>query len=233
MKICYKPKLPFRTYIFIEFKNESNELFASYRVQYKDGLSYNDLTEIPSVPESDGLKKYVGWYYIDGTMMSLTDAITEDVLLFCIEEEIKLVADTESGAYIDETKDFYNGLEHGTTVEELLATLENDLGYITVRDKDGNIVNNDAVIATGMTVELISKSDRTVKNEVVTVIVKGDVNGDGLVNDDDFNKSIDMCLNKTAYSETEAAYFAANDTDNDGVLDVIDLFNISNMRFGN
>lgn len=222
-----------KRYIFVEFRNESNGLFASYRIQYKDGLTCNDLESIPAVPESDGLKKYIGWYYIDGKTMNLTDAITEDVALFCIEEEIKIVTDAESGAEIDETKDFYKGLKHGTTVEELLATLENDLGYITVKDKDGNIVNNDAVIATGMTVELVSRSDRTVKNEVVTVVVKGDVNGDGLVNDDDFNKSVDMCLKNTFYGETEGAYFAANDTDNDGVLDVIDLFNISNMRFGN
>ncbi len=222
-----------KRYIFVEFRNESNGLFASCKVQYKDGLSYNDLESIPAVPESDSLKKYIGWYYIDGTTMNLTDAITEDVALFCIEEEIKLVADSESGATIDDSKDFYKGLKHGTTVESLLGTLDNDITYVTVRDRNGNVVENTEAIATGMTVELVSKTDKTVNNEVVTVIVKGDVNGDGLVNDDDFNKSIDMCLNKTVYGETEAAYFAANDTDNDGVLDVIDLFNISNMSFGN
>ena len=40
-------------------------------------------------------------------------------------------------------------------------------------------------------------------------------------------------LRKYSYGENEKAFFAANDTDGDGVLDVIDLFNISNMRYGN
>jgi hypothetical protein len=84
-----------------------------------------------------------------------------------------------------------------------------------------------------MTLELISKRDASIKKDTVTVVVKGDVNGDGLVNDDDFNKSIDMCLKNTSYSETEKAYFDANDVDGDGVLDGLDLFYISNMRYGN
>jgi hypothetical protein len=67
----------------------------------------------------------------------------------------------------------------------------------------------------------------------VTIVVKGDVNGDGLVNDDDFNKSVDMCIKNTYYLDTEAAYFDANDVDDDGVLDGLDLFYISNMRYGN
>ena len=99
--------------------------------------------------------------------------------------------------------------------------------------KDGNIVEKSDVIATGMTLELISKRDASIKKDTVTVVVKGDVNGDGLVNDDDFNKSIDMCLKNTSYSETEKAYFDANDVDGDGVLDGLDLFYISNMRYGN
>ena len=48
-----------------------------------------------------------------------------------------------------------------------------------------------------------------------------------------YEKSRGMCLKTTEYGENEKAFFAANDTDGDGVLDVIDLFNISNMRYGN
>ena len=53
------------------------------------------------------------------------------------------------------------------------------------------------------------------------------------LNDEDFEKSRGMCLKTTEYTTEEAVFFAANDTDGDGVLDVIDYFNISNMRFGN
>ncbi len=222
-----------KSYIFVEFRDEHNSIFATFRIEGDETKTFNDLDGIPAIPESTSLKKYLGWYYADGTKMNLTDAITEDVALFCVEEEIKLVAASESGAFIDEENGFFKGMKHGTTVTELLKTLENDIDYVVLRDKDGNIVEKTAVVATGMTVELVSKTEKTVKNEIVTVVVKGDVNGDGLVNDDDFNKSIDMCLKNTSYSETEKAYFDANDVDSDGVLDGLDLFYISNMRYGN
>lgn len=220
-------------YIFVEFRDEHNNIFATFKIEGNETKTFNDLEDVPAIPEGNSLKKYLGWYYADGTKMNLTDSITEDVALFCVEEEIKIVASEESGAFINEENDFFKGLKHGTTVENLLSSLKNDLDYIVVRDKDGNIVENTAVIATGMTVELVSKTEKTVKNEVVTVVVEGDINGDGLVNDDDFNKSIDMCLKNTSYSETEKAYFDANDVDDDGVLDALDLFYISNMRYGN
>jgi hypothetical protein len=102
-----------------------------------------------------------------------------------------------------------------------------------VKDINGNIVDNSQLITTGMTIELVSRENNLVVNEKVTVVVCGDITGDGLVNDEDFEKSRGMCLKTTEYTTEEAAFFAANDTNNDGVLDVIDYFNISNMRFGN
>ena len=165
--------------------------------------------------------------------MKLTDAITEDVDVFCYAEEIKLVTKAESGAVIDETKDFFKGLRHGTTVETLLASLNNNADFIVVKDYNGNVLDNTQLIATGMTIELISRENNEVVHEKLTVVVCGDINGDGLVNDEDYEKSRGMCLKTTEYGENEKAFFAANDTDGDGVLDVIDLFNISNMRYGN
>lgn len=220
-------------HIIVKFQTEKGKIIKLYRLKSDESKTIGELEALPEAPENTALKKYTGWLYADKTEMSSDDLITADITLYYIEEEIKIVASEESGAFINEENDFFKGLKHGTTVENLLSALENDLDYIVVKDKDGNIVENTAVIATGMTVELISKAEKTVKNEVVTVVVEGDINGDGLVNDDDFNKSIDMCLKNTSYSETEKAYFDANDVDDDGVLDALDLFYISDMRFGN
>jgi len=220
-------------HIIVKFQTEKGEIIKLYRLKSDESKTIGELEALPEAPENTAFKKYTGWLYADKTEMSSDDLITADITLYYIEEEIKIVVSEESGAFINEENDFFKGLKHGTTVENLLSALENDLDYIVVRDKDGNIVENTAFIATGMTVELISKAEKTVKNEVLTVVVEGDINGDGLVNDDDFNKSIDMCLKNTSYSETEKAYFDANDVDDDGVLDALDLFYISDMRFGN
>ena len=221
-----------KRYIFVSFKGESGEVYRICKV-HSDGRTFGDLTDMPELPESNGFKKYIGWYYKNNTIMNLTDAITEDVTVFCYEEEIKLVAKAESGATIDETNDFFKGLKHGTTVDALLNSLDNNTAFIVVKDINGNIVDNSQLIATGMTIELVSRENNLVVNEKVTVVVRGDITGDGLVNDDDYEKSRGMCLKTTEYGENEKAFFAANDTDGDGVLDVIDLFNISNMRYGN
>ena len=221
-----------KRYIFVSFKGESGEVYRICKV-YSDGRTFGDLTDMPELPEGDGFKKYIGWYYANNTTMKLTDAITEDVDVFCYAEEIKLVAKAESGAVIDETKDFFKGLRHGTTVDTLLASLNNNADFIIVKDYNGNVLDNTQLIATGMTIELISRENNEVVHEKLTVVVCGDINGDGLVNDEDYEKSRGMCLKTTEYTEQEAAFFAANDTDNDGVLDVLDLFNISNMRYGN
>lgn len=222
-----------KRYIFVEFRDEFNGLYKSYRVQYNESLTFENLTEIPQIPEADEFKKYVGWFYNDGSKMDLTDAITKDVAVYCIEEEIKLVTKTESGAEIDTEKSFFKGLKHGTTVETLKNSLDNNLDYVVVKDINENVVDNSVSIATGMTIELVSRENNAVVTEKVTIVVRGDVNGDGLVNDEDFEKSRGMCLKTTEYTTEEAVFFAANDTNNDGVLDVIDYFNVSNLRFGN
>lgn len=220
-------------HIIVKFQSDSGELVKSYRIKEVEASTFGELSDIPVIPEDVEWKKYTGWHYADETIMSLTDEITTDTTLHYAGEEIKIVAKANSGAVIDNEDDFFEGFVYGTTVEALLNSLENNSELIVVKDKDGNIVEKSDVIATGMTLELISKRDASIKKDTVTVVVKGDVNGDGLVNDDDFNKSIDMCLKNTSYSETEKAYFDANDVDGDGVLDGLDLFYISNMRYGN
>ena len=220
-------------HIIVKFQSDSGELVKSYRIKEVEASTFGELSDIPVIPEDVEWKKYTGWHYADETIMSLTDEITTDTTLHYAGEEIKFVAKANSGAVIDNEDDFLEGFVYGTTVEALLNSLENNSELIVVKDKDGNIVEKSDVIATGMTLELISKRDASIKKDTVTVVVKGDVNGDGLVNDDDFNKSIDMCLKNTSYSETEKAYFDANDVDGDGVLDGLDLFYISNMRYGN
>ena len=222
-----------KRYIFVKFVSDSGELFESYRIPYQEGRVFGTLEAIPEIPENTDFVKYIGWYYKDGTLMELSDSITDDVTVFCIKEEIKIVAKAESEAVIDADKGFIKGLRDGVTVGTLIASLQNESDYIVVKDKDGNTIDNNSKIATGMTIELVSKTEQGKKNDIVTVVVKADVNGDGLVNDEDVKRSLDACCKRIEYTVDEKAYFEANDTNGDGVLDVLDAFNVSNMRYGN
>ena len=111
--------------------------------------------------ENTGLIEYFGWYYNTGIAMNHSDAITDDVTLHYVAEEKKIVSKSDSNVLLDRNKFLLRGLGAGTTVEALLASLDNDLDYIVIKDNNGNVVSNESVIATGMTVELISKTDNT------------------------------------------------------------------------
>ena len=216
-------------YIFIFFKTEGGEVVNNYKVKFANDLTFASLEEIPELPENTGLIEYFGWYYNTGIAMNHSDAITDDVTLHYVAEEKKIVSKSDSNVLLDRNKFLLRGLGAGTTVEALLASLDNDLDYIVIKDNNGNVVSNETVIATGMTVELISKTDNTKINEKITIVVSGDVNGDGVVNETDIDEAADKCLKNTYYTDEEKAYFAANDTNDDGVLDVFDLFNIGKI----
>lgn len=220
-------------YVIIEFMSDKNVLYKGYRIKVTEEITFNDLEDVPLIPETTAFKKYIGWNYADGTQMQLTDVVDDNVTVYCIEEELKLVAKEESEALIDTDKGFFKGLRDGNTVESLIASLDNDADYFVVKDRAGNVVDGNTLITTGMTIELVSKTEQSKKNDVITIVVKADVNGDGLVNDEDVQKTLDACCQRIKYTEDEKAYFEATDTNGDGVLDVLDAFNVSNMRFGN
>ena len=216
-------------YIFISFKTEGGEVVKQYKVKFANDLTFASLEEIPELPENTGLVEYFGWYYKTGTTMNQSDAITDDVTLHYVAEEKKIVPKSGSNVSLDRNKLLFKGLGVGTTVELLLGALDNDLEYIVIKDRNGNVVSDESVIATGMTIELISKTDNTKTNEKITIVVSGDVNGDGVVDETDMDEAADKCLKNTYYTDEEKAYFAANDTNDDGVLDVFDLFNIGKI----
>lgn len=72
---------------------------------------------------------------------------------------------------------FVKSLSSGMTASQLLASLNNSQ-YLKLFSGDTEITDPDALIGTGMTVKLID-GETTV--DEVTVIVKGDLNGDGIV----------------------------------------------------
>ena len=60
-------------------------------------------------------------------------------------------------------------------------------------------------------------------------IVMGDVDGNGQVNADDYNTSMDVALEMHTYAEENNYFLIANDIDEDGVIDVLDTFEIKRM----
>lgn len=115
----------------------------------------------------------------------------------------------------------------GTTVEQLRQALENTEAQIIVKRGD-TVLDDTARIGTGCEVLCISAKDPTVVYERVTVILYGDVDGDGRINTADYD------LMKTAAIADAAvlasgAYTLAADVNGDGAVDFFDVA-IINMQ---
>lgn len=115
------------------------------------------------------------------------------------------VVKEEAGEPVLDIRNDYIMLGEGMTVEELLAMFENT-GFTISGDRDGKVV-------TGTTL--------TIGDITLTLVIDGDVNGDGICSVLDY---ISVRLSLLDIIELEEAQIrAANDTGNLGVLDYIKI----------
>ncbi len=111
----------------------------------------------------------------------------------------------------------------GTTAAQLLASLS-PAQYITVQDQNGKAVTGK--VATGMTVSLTVNGSLI---QQVSVVVTGDVNGDGLTDITDMAQINAHLLKRTTLTGARAQ---AADLNGDGVIDVTDFAQILAVTLG-
>ena len=167
-----------------------------------------------------------GWYLPDGTQ------ITEDSPVMILENHTlrahwtkNYVAPTiaaASTAVLDDERAFLYGLDFGMTEETLRSE------YLSVNG-DGHleIVTNGA-IGTGTLIRLINDQTGSVDAEY-TVIIFGDVNGDGMLTTSDITALRNINARISDYTPDSANYFAA-DVTHDGVVNLTDITEIRSVN---
>ncbi len=140
--------------------------------------------------------------------------------------ELKIILPTDSSSLIvdreTDTKYTYMvGLDaNANTVSDIKSQLKNDETTIIIFRNDVELTADEHV-GTGCIVKLVSKADPTVIYEVATVILYGDVDGDGLINQTDYDAVFDETLFGIAIDGE--LFRIAGDLANDGVIDGFDL----------
>ena len=136
-------------------------------------------------------------------------------------DETSLKLNDDSSLEIDEDSGYLINTPEKITVEQLKSNFENQ--DIIIRNANGDVLNDTSAVGTGYVVQLV------VDDEVIdetTVVVKGDISGDGKINVLDmvqlFNFVQDTSTLEGAYKE--AAYISNDATIN--VLDLVILFNV-------
>ena len=100
----------------------------------------------------------------------------------------------------DKTLEYIIGLEAKVTAKDFISKLDNEPTMIKVTDSNGIQTDGDIVIGTGFKVQLVY--DETLLDEL-TIIVRGDLTGDGQINNTDYVKLKNYILKKTTFNEIE------------------------------
>ena len=148
------------------------------------------------------------------------------------KEELKLIVPKDDGSttiVVDRsgTTAYLTGMTAGTTVDALRAQLQNEETQIRVL-RNGVELSDDELVGTGCVVQCVSVNDPQTVYESVTVLLMGDVDGDGAVTQADYSAVSKAMFNPSAIAE--GVYRLAADLNGDTVLDGFDLAQFDLVR---
>lgn len=148
------------------------------------------------------------------------------------KEELKLIVPKDDGSttiVVDRsgTTALLTGMTAGTTVDALRAQLQNEETQIRVL-RDGVELSDDELVGTGCVVQCVSVNDPQTVYESVTVLLMGDVDGDGAVTQADYSAVSKAMFNPSAIAD--GVYRLAADLNGDTVLDGFDLAQFDLVR---
>jgi hypothetical protein len=128
--------------------------------------------------------------------------------------QITLIADSNCMRSVDKVL----GVTAGTAATTFLKQFRNEV--LELRNANGNVISGFAKIGTGTKVNLYNNG---VLVDSVTVVVMGDVNGDGLVNIADCNAVRSVFLHQITLTQYQQA---AADVDGNGSVNINDYARI-------
>ncbi len=114
----------------------------------------------------------------------------------------------------------YRGFEKTTTAASALSMFAEDSSYLQIRDSAGTAVEGTAKICTGYTVNIINGSSVT---KSYTLVVEGDVNGDGTITSSD---TLAQSSHLQAKATLDGAYLTAADFDANGSVTSSDYLSL-------
>ncbi len=183
----------------------------------------------PALPEDTDALAYVGWVS-EGALVSADDVLSADITVQIARED-KVLNLNNDALSIHTATGYITSEVRDMTVAEFLAMFANDADCLEVKDLAGNVLVNDDLVGTGAVITLKSKyTDNVYDSE--TVVVYGDVTGDGLVNADDYSKAKLANIIPDTYNADNYYFFVANDVMADGYIDALDTSYINLMVKG-
>ena len=220
-----KTELESKRYYTVTFKDENGSVLSAERCL--SGTVFNTITA-PSIPENTDETAYFGWYYENGSAIDGSIAVTSDITAVIFAEAKQLIPTDSSNITIDSEKGLITGVDKNTSVDDILLQFENDETVVEIKSYTGAVLTREDLVGTGSTITLKSKFTGEIY-ESRTVIIYGDLDGDGDVDQNDCDKALNVCLGCEVHTEDNYYFFIANDIAEDGVIDVLDVFYIERI----
>jgi hypothetical protein len=169
-------------------------------------------------------KNFIGWADANGRLIDDSMLIYGNLSIYPVYEDTVIL----EGAYVLDRNSnggsYLKGLvSEGTTAAEIREWLDNDYTQILVF-KDGVLLGENELVGTGCVVKCVSTLDSNTVYDTATVILKGDLDGDGLPTDTDYGILLGTLSGADSLTEIQSL---AADIDNDGAADGFDVFCIS------
>lgn len=216
-------------YYTVTFLDAEGNILTSERLV--SGAAFGTIVA-PALPEGTDEIAVCGWAYENDVLAGADDVLTSDVTVKVAAEDKVLRIFNESGFAFDAATGYIVTESRSLTVADVLAKFDNDASVLVIKDFNGNVLSADDYVGSGATVTLESKYCDGVTYESRTFVVYGDVNGDGLVNADDYAISRQATIDRSYYNENNHYFFVANDIAKDGYIDAIDTHYLNLMVRG-
>ena len=167
-----------------------------------------------------------------GTTLITKGNIEEGMTLKVISSEYgEIMTYTITKEYVDlskleiDEKNYIKKYNVGTTYEEIRKEIDTS-GSVKFVDNSGKELENSDIIRTGSKVVI----ELSTETKEYTIVVYGDINGDGKITMSDLVKSANYLIDETIISED--CYKEAIDVTKDGNIRMSDIIKLSNILIG-
>ncbi len=140
-------------------------------------------------------------------------------------EEIKSEEDLLNYLGVTKKSGYVTGFDLGTSIRDIEKNISNSNANLKSFKNANNVEIKEGIISTGMKFTIALNS----QEYTYTVVIKGDVNGDGKIFATDYVKVKNHIMNK---SNLSGAYLQAADSNNDGKIYATDYVQIKNHIMG-
>ena len=221
----------------VKYNNEVIDSLTELKIDFgslkvtKDKIvpgEIKEYTEFMKNIKSDnlGVKLYKGTTLItegnieEGMTLKVISSEYGEIMTYTITKEYVDVSKLE----IDE-KNYIKKYNVGTTYEEIRKEIDTS-GSVKFIDNTGKELENSDIIRTGSKVVI----ELSTETKEYTIVVYGDINGDGKITMSDLVKSANYLIDETIISED--CYKEAIDVTKDGNVRMSDIIKLSNILIG-